>query len=90
MADDDHDTEYGMVLPFDTNDPKFARGFEAGGIWGRMQCREDLIEQTIHGTNTEMVMRMAEAAAYRFHADPGPGDWMHVTLAALEEDDRHA
>lgn len=50
-----------LLLPFDTDSPDFARGFEAGRVWTLLGTNEDVVEVEVHAANTEMVMRMAEA-----------------------------
>jgi hypothetical protein len=56
------DQAWGILLRFDTDSPDFARGFETGRIW--QLCRADPDEEiveTVHITNTEMLLRIAEA-----------------------------
>ena len=68
-----------LVLGFDTDDPQYARGFEAGMLWERMNAEHHLVAD-IHATNTEMVMRMAEAKGFSFVAEDLNDDWTHVEL----------
>lgn len=50
------------VLAFDTDEPGFARGFEAGRIWTLLQEDPDaVVGQPFHAANAEMVLRMVEA-----------------------------
>ncbi|MET0462869.1 MAG: hypothetical protein ABW007_06935 [Chitinophagaceae bacterium] len=60
--------EYELVLAFDSDDPEFTRGFEAGAIWEQMKGRTDF-NCIIHANNAEMVMRMAKAKGYSFHGE---------------------
>lgn len=57
-----------FLLMFDTDTDDFARGFACGEIWA---CLSDGVAE-VHcittADNTEMVMRMAEAANYSFEA----------------------
>jgi hypothetical protein len=78
MSDDD--TEYALILAFDTDDPEFTRGFEAGMLWQRIRSGQERINVTILASNAEMVMRMAEAQGYSFAAEELPDDWMAVVL----------
>lgn len=64
---------HGLLMPFDTDDEQFARGFECGRVY---QMVGDIINEldeddygaalgelsplTIHAVNAEMVMRIAE------------------------------
>lgn len=50
-----------LVLPFDTDNEDFVRGFEAGRIWTLMEENPDKLTGLIfHSVNAEMVMRMLE------------------------------
>jgi hypothetical protein len=91
---------YGLVLPFDTDDPEFVRGVECGRLWERMETIDAQetdfplgleIVQIIHGTNAEMVMRMCEVKGWNHEARVlGDGHWIEVHLrqAVREEADR--
>ena len=54
--------EIALVLAFDTDDEQFARGFEAGLLWAEMRDADRPVETMIHASNTELALRMAEAA----------------------------
>ena len=74
---------YSLALPFDTDDPEFCRGVEAGLLYAeaeRLGVPGDSYEATIHADNAEMVMRIAEARGLEFTADPLGGDWLRVRL----------
>ncbi|HEX7994037.1 MAG TPA: hypothetical protein VF506_08955 [Streptosporangiaceae bacterium] len=74
---------YGLVLPFDTDDAEFTRGFEAGTLWQRLEAGEHPLSATVHSTNAEMVMRIAEAKGVRFSAELTDYDeWLFVTFFA--------
>lgn len=71
--DDDDRVGYGLkpVLAFDTDDPQFALGFEAGRIWEQLK-REDyeaVDGQPIHAKNCEVVLRMGDALGAPISAD---------------------
>jgi hypothetical protein len=68
-----------LVLAFDTDDPQFARGFEAGRLAGRME-HEHRIEQILSVDNAEMVMRIAEWLGWTFSGQPLDDYWLTVTL----------
>lgn len=67
----DEGMNYGLrpLLPFDTDDPEFTRGFEAGRLWERMKNDATDWDETVHATNGEMVMRMAEVCEREFRAE---------------------
>ena len=68
-----------LICPFDSDDPEFARGFEAGALWERLKA-DPACEATIHATNVEMVMRMAKAAHREVATETLDDDWVHVTF----------
>jgi hypothetical protein len=50
-----------MILPFDSDDESFIRGFEAGRIWVLMEENPYKLTGLIfHAVNAEMIMRMIE------------------------------
>ena len=69
------------VLPFDTDDPSFARGFAAGRVWGLLKLRNDAFVPEIHASNAEMVLRMADAAERTVTAEIVNDDWMRLEVA---------
>lgn len=79
MDDMDDFDDMSLVLAFDSDNPEFTRGFEAGVLWGRM-IHEPYIDQTVHAGNAEMVMRMAEAHGWTFTGDPVDEQWIRVSL----------
>jgi hypothetical protein len=56
-------SEYGLLLAFDSDDPEFIRGFECGRIWSEIRSCEDIAlgPYTMHASNAEMAIRIAEA-----------------------------
>ena len=78
-------SEYRCLLPFDTDEPQFSRGFEAGRIWTLLSERPDeLVEEVVHGANAEMVLRMAEAVDRPVVSEELGGDWLSVSFAPAE------
>lgn len=80
--------EFGCILAFDTDDPQFARGFEAGRLWTCLQQSPDReIEQLVHASNAEMAIRMAEALgrSVRSHEDDA-GSWLTVVFNPVDVD----
>jgi hypothetical protein len=76
-----------VAVLFDTDDPEFVRGFEAGRLAARLEHQLDgPIEQYAHATNAEMVMRLGEAAGRRvWSRDAGEG-WLLVRFEVAEEE----
>jgi hypothetical protein len=76
MSDDQH---YGLVLPFDTDDSQFVRGFEAGRLWEQTATGEPF-SQTIHSSNTEMAIRICEAREMPFSAEQLDDNWTELSV----------
>lgn len=68
---------YSLVLPFDTDDPEFCRGVEAGRLWEQLKFGEE-VHQTIHATNSEMAIRMCEALNRTFSAEVLDETWVEL------------
>lgn len=51
---------YSLALAFDTGGSDFVRGVEIGRLWEMLKT-EDGLEQTVHASNAEMVLRLGEA-----------------------------
>ena len=68
----DLNDNYELVLSFDSDDPQFARGFEAGKIYAELKldsfAYQESLTVTVHHENTEMMMRIAEALNLSFSA----------------------
>lgn len=70
---------YSPLLPFDSDDPEFTRGFEAGRLWEQLRDPEPF-EQTIHASNAEMAIRMCETREREFEAVELDDDWMELKV----------
>jgi hypothetical protein len=85
---DDHDADYSLALPFDTDDPQFRRGVEIGMLWERVQAARHFgatgISATLHPDCAEMVIRIAESAGLGWTCEMTGDDWMTVTLTECE------
>lgn len=66
-----------LICPFDSDDPEFTRGFEIGMIWERLKSGEPCAA-TIHASNAEMILRLAETSGMRFRAQDLSEEWLHV------------
>jgi hypothetical protein len=79
---------HGLLLPFDTDDRQFARGFEAGRLWAALRAIPDEpVEGVIvHADNAEMAMRMAEATGRRVVGqESDDAYWITLTFEAAED-----
>lgn len=70
---------YSLALPFDTDDPEFVRGFEAGRLY-EMTAIGEPFTQTIHASNTEMAMRICEAREVPFRAEQLDDNWTELSV----------
>lgn len=81
----DADT-FNALLPFDTQDPSFARGFEAGRLWGVLRERpDDAFEEYASAANAEMVLRIAEATGREVKSEELGDGWLSVTFSPAQE-----
>lgn len=79
---------WGLVLPFDTDDPEFTRGFTCGMIWQLMELDTPGIELTVSSNNVWMCAQMADAGGYLLEAketgvvasELEDADWMNVSF----------
>lgn len=72
------------LLPFDTDDAEFARGFEAGRIWALLRATDDEVIEAMHAENAEMVLRLAEATGRRVQAVDLDENWIEATFAEVD------
>ena len=72
-------SEVDLICPFDSDDPEFARGFEAEALWERLKSDRSA-EATLHASNVEMVTRMAKTLDYDVSIEELEDDWIHVTF----------
>lgn len=72
---------YSLVLAFDTDDPEFTRGFEAGRLWERIKADQSDFREIIHATNAEMVMRMCEKQERTFRAEDLNEEFVEVFVS---------
>lgn len=76
------DGGFELILPFDTDDPEFVRGFEAGKLYEKINSGEDF-SQTIHASNTEMAIRICETVEREFSAESLDDTWTELHVGQL-------
>lgn len=76
------DAGFSLALAFDTDDPEFVRGVEAGRLWEQLKSGEQ-VDQTIHATNAEMAIRMCEALDREFTAQVLDETWVELYVDAV-------
>lgn len=89
-------TEYSLDLAFDKDSAEFVRGFEAADVFHyarRLSEGEQIhdddelgtLTQTVHATNAEMMLRIAERFALAVRSEEAGHGWLHVTFSRQEE-----
>lgn len=73
------ESTYGLSLAFDTDEPEFVRGVELGMVWTQLQTTDERTF-TMHQTNTEHVLRMAEELEMEVRSELLDDTWMLVTF----------
>ena len=84
--------DYIMQLAFDSDDPEFARGFEAGLVYGliyeSVQSSHLVgsvnVTRPIHANNAEMAMRIAERFDCEFSAEDLDDNFVQVTFVTRD------
>jgi hypothetical protein len=81
----DESTSFKPILEFDCQSADFARGFEAGRVWAALnEYPVRAVDVCAHGTNAEMVIRMAEATARQVASEEIGADWLRVRFASVD------
>ena len=72
---------HSLALAFDTPGADFMRGVEVGRLWEQLKG-EAAVEQELHVSNAEMVLRLAEATGRRVRVSELDDTWMLATFEA--------
>lgn len=83
MADGTEGNGYELVVAFDRSTPDFARGAEVGILWQRLRTEQLPLDATIHASNAEMALRLAEACGCSVRAVELDDDWLAVRFGQL-------
>lgn len=70
---------YTLVVPFDRDDPEFARGVEVGMLYERLRREPPPVAAVVHASNAEMAMRLGEALDLAVSAEDLDDDWLAVS-----------
>lgn len=70
------------ALQFDTSASEFVRGVEIGRLWETLKLETGPIEEYVHATNAEMVLRLAEATGRAVQSEDLDETWLLVTFDA--------
>jgi len=74
---------YACALRFDTDASEFIRGVEVGRLWETLKNTDDPVEEFVHASNAEMVLRLAEATGRPVHSEELNDPWLLVTFDAI-------
>ena len=73
------------VLQFDSDDPEFQRGFEIGILWERLST-DGACHMAVSASNTEMVLRVAQAFDCVFSGQELADDQISIELTRINSD----
>lgn len=73
---------FALALAFDTNASEFIRGAEIGRLWEQLKSEPGRVEELVHASNAEMILRLSEAAERPVQAEELDETWMRVTFDA--------
>lgn len=87
------DDVFDLVVPFDTDDPEFARGFMAGQAWQLIELGTPGFEMVITSDNLFMFFTMAEEGGYLLEMEETgkkaknleDADWLRISLTKIED-----
>lgn len=84
MTSDD-EVEYRLALPFDSDEPEFARGVEVGCVFTELRHTpsDRAASFTVHATNAEMVLRFSETLGRYVSSEEIGDDWLRVRFAPI-------
>lgn len=73
---------YACALAFDTTTADFVRGVEIGRLWETLKHSPGSVEEIVHASNAEMVLRIAEAVGRPARSEELDETWLLVTFGA--------
>jgi hypothetical protein len=71
------------ALQFDTAGPDFVRGVEVGRLWEMLKVGNETVEEIVHISNAEMILRMAEATSRPVRSEEIDDTWVRVIFDAV-------
>lgn len=74
-------TQFGLLLPFDRDEPEFALGFEVGRLWSVLSQTDENYEAEVHAANAEMMFRLAEATERTVDSEELGNGWLTVRFS---------
>lgn len=74
---------HSCLLRFDTDHAEFGRGFEVGRLWALLRSTDDVVIETMHVGNAEMILRLAEATGREVCATELDDHWIEARFAEV-------
>lgn len=81
---------YACALEFDTAAADFVRGVEVGRLWEILKGTPGEVEEIVHASNAEMILRIAEATGRGVRSQELDATWLLVTFSGAERRSRPA
>ncbi len=75
---------FALALAFDTNTTEFVRGVEVGRVWEMLKQSDEVVEDCLHNSNAEMLLRIGEATGRSVSSEELDDTWMWVTFGTAE------
>lgn len=73
---------FACELEFDTTGADFVRGVEIGRLWERLKVEDGPVEEIVHASNAEMILRVAEANERAVRSEELDDTWMLAVFDA--------
>lgn len=73
---------FACALEFDTTGPAFVRGVEVGRLWEMLKAEDGPVEEIVHTSNAEMILRLSEATERGVQSEELDETWLLVTFDA--------
>ena len=73
---------FSCALEFDTSTTDFVRGVEVGRLWETLKRDSGVVEEFVHASNAEMVLRLSEATGRPVRSEELDETWLLVTFDA--------
>lgn len=79
------EADYSLVLPFDSDDREFVRGFQMGMVYARFAADDERGDVIVYPDCAEMLVRMQERG-WQFDVLPNGDDSLVVTVREVRRD----
>lgn len=73
---------FACALEFDTSTTDFVRGVEIGRLWEKLQLELGPVDEYVHASNAEMILRLSEATGRAVRSEDLDDTWIFVAFDA--------